>query len=207
MLELGITLPPDRHSVVVDHFNYDSSSASEKHDVLVVPAPKPLRKDVKNFFIAPAPLAVPHAVGQVLSNESPLLAPILRAPNTAYTYNPKDDADSADDVFAAGEQIALVSAMQARNSARFTLLGAVDMLEDKWFDAKVKTNGDTGKTGNRDFAASISAWTFKELGVLSVGRLHHHLSSGEPTTLQNEVAYPVSELNPTIYRIKNDVVS
>jgi len=28
--------------------------------------------------------------------------------------------------------------MQARNSARFTIVGAAEMLEDKWFDAKVK---------------------------------------------------------------------
>lgn len=207
MLEFNIHLPPDRLSVVVDHFNYDATSASEKHDVLVVPAPTPIRKDVKSYFAGPGPLAVPHAVGQVLGNESPLLAPILRAPSTAYTYNPKDDAESVDDLFAAGSQIALASAMQARNSARFTVLGSVEMLEDKWFDTKVKSGGSAKNTGNRKFAASLSGWTFKEVGVLHVGRLQHHLSNGKPPGILNESSYPVDEINPTIYRIKNDVVS
>jgi oligosaccharyltransferase complex subunit beta len=207
LLEFNIHLPPDRLSVVVDHFNYDSTSASERHDVLVVSVPKPLRKDVKNYFAGPGPLAVPRAVGQVLGNDSPLLAPILRAPSTAYSYNPKDDAESVDDLFAAGQQLALVTAMQARNSARFTVLGSVEMLEDKWFDAKVKKESTALKTGNREFAAALTGWTFKELGVLRVGRLQHHLSDDKPAGILDESLYPVDEINPTIYRIKNNVVS
>jgi oligosaccharyltransferase subunit beta len=193
---------------VVDHFNYDSQSASEKHDVLVVSVPKPVRKDVKNYFAGPGPLAIPHAVGQILGNDSPLLTPILRAPSTAYAYNPKDEAESVEDLFGAGQQLALISALQARNSARFTVLGAVEMLEDKWFDAKVK-HGDKSAigVGNREFAAALTSWTFKEVGVLKVGRLQHHLSNGKPAGILNETAYPVGDINPSIYRIKNDVVS
>jgi oligosaccharyltransferase complex subunit beta len=205
LLELDVSLPPERTSVVVDHFSYDTSSASEQHDVLVVDAPsKPVRPDLRNFFANDAPLAVPRAVGQVLGNENPLLVPILRAPATAYTYNPKDkETDSVDDsdLFAAGSQIALASALQARNSARFTVLGSVEMLEDKWFDAKVKVqDGKSEKTGNQAFAKQITSWTFKEVGVLKVGELKHHLKAGS-------VDGDSSELNPSIYRVKNDVVS
>jgi oligosaccharyltransferase complex subunit beta len=195
LLELDIHLPQDRHAVVVDHFKYDAASAPEKHDVIIVEAPKPIRKDVRNYFGGKNPLVVPHAVGQVLGNASPLLAPILRAPSTAYSYNPKDDSESVEDLFASGRQLALVSALQARNSARFTVLGSIEMLQDKWFE-DITVNGKSVPTGNRDFAAQVSGWTFKEFGVLKVGKLVHHLAEGGD-----------GEVNPKIYRIKNDVVS
>jgi oligosaccharyltransferase complex subunit beta len=187
---------------VVDHFNYDASSAAEKHDVLLLPPPGSYRSDVRDFFSAGAPadsvIAFPRGVGTVLG-QGELLTPILRAPSTAYSYNPKEQTDSvSDDLFAAGAQLALVAAMQARNSARLTVVGSAEVLEDRWFDAKVKTAaGKDVKTFNREFAKGVSAWTFQELGVLRVNWIEHHL---------NEVgADNVS--NPKIYRIKNDVVS
>lgn len=206
LLELDIHLPSDRNALVVDHFNYDASAAAEKHDVLLVPQPQPLRPDVKNYFGGNGILAVPRAVGQALGNGSPLLAPILRAPSTAYSYNPKDEADAVEDLFAAGQQLALVSAMQARNSARFTVLGSVEMLQDEWFDATVQKGSQTTRTANRDFARALTGWAFKELGVLRVGRLHHYLNEQHGKSGVNESSVGASELNPKIYRIKNDVV-
>lgn len=206
LLELDIHLPSDRNALVVDHFNYDTNSASEKHDVLLVPPPKQLRSDSKNFFAGDGVIAVPRAVGQTLGNSSPLLAPILRAPSTAYSYNPKDDSEGLEDLFASGDQIALVSALQARNSARFTVLGSAEMLENTWFDAKVRNNGQNIKTVNREFAKHLTEWAFKEVGVLKVGRLFHHLNEGPGKAGSNSTAVSQSELNPKIYRIKNDVV-
>ena len=63
-----------------------------------------------------------------------------------------------------------------------------------------RTSADGGKavgTWNREFARRVTGWTFKEIGVLRVNWIEHHL---------NEVGEP-SESNPTIYRIKNNVVS
>jgi oligosaccharyltransferase complex subunit beta len=205
LLELDIHLPPERNAVVVDHFNYDAGHAEDKHDVLLVQAPKTLRPGTKNYFPGKAPIAVPRAVGQVLGNESPLLAPILRAPSTAYSYNTKDDAEGLEEVFASGEQLSLASAMQARNSARFTVLGSVEMLEDTWFDAKVKDQGQTTATGNRAFARQLTEWTFKEVGVLKVGRMFDYLNEGSIASNSSKTNFP--EVNPKIYRIKNDVVS
>jgi oligosaccharyltransferase complex subunit beta len=201
LLELDIHISPDRSSVVVDHFNYDILSAAEKHDVLLLPRPAPLRPDVKPFFSGEGVLAFPRPAAQSLGNASPLLASILRAPETAYTYNPKEDAITVEDSFATGSQLALVSALQARNSARFTVLGSVECLEDKWFSTSVKGPDDKKQvtTANRDFAKQLSAWTFKELGVLKVGKIEHYLSDKEGDI--------EGEVNPTIYRIKNDVVS
>jgi oligosaccharyltransferase complex subunit beta len=189
LLELDIHLPADKSSIVVDHFNHDSSS-SEAHDVVLASAPKPLRQDVKNYFASDKPIAVPRAVGQTLGASTPLLVPILRAPSTAYSTNPKDE--SVDELFASGQQLSLVSAHQARNSARLTVLGSVETLQDAWFNTKF---------GNKEFSKQLSGWTFKELGVIKVGRLEHHLSEAPGKDASNQ-----TELNPKIYRIKNDVV-
>ena len=191
---------------MVDHFNHDTTSAAEKHDVLLVPRPHALRPDVKNFFGGDGLLAVPRAVGQSLGNESPLLVPILSAPKTAYSYNPKDEGEAAEDLFATGGQLALITAMQARNSARFTVLGSVEMLEDKWFGAKVKgSDGKAKATVNKEFAKQLSAWTFKDTGVLKVGKIAHYETTRPKR--KGEAASQVGDLNPTIYRIKTDVVS
>lgn len=208
LLELDITLPIDRTSLVVDHFNYDTVSAAEAHDVLLLPAPTALRPDVNSFFAVDGVLAVPRAVGHTLGNSSPLLAPILRAPATAYAYNSKDEVEAVEDPFAVGGQLSLVSAMQARNSARFTLLGSAEMLEDAWFDVAVKSiDGSSSTTANRAFAERLSEWAFKELGVLKVGRLQHYLNEGADGGAVNTSDVAALDMNPKIYRIKNDVVS
>ncbi|KAK3330482.1 oligosaccharyl transferase-like protein [Apodospora peruviana] len=201
LAELDIQLPVDRTGLVVDHFSYDSASAADLHDVLLLPAPENLRRDVKNFFGAAESddevIAFPRGVGAALGSGE-LLTPILRAPRTAYSYNPKEQAEVVDDLFGAGEQLALVSAFQGRNSARFTLVGSAEMLQDKWFDAKVKAVGGksaTVQTFNRKFAKQVSGWTFQEIGVVRVNWIEHHLNEAGAS----------NESNPAIYRIKNDV--
>lgn len=215
LLELDIYLPADRQSLVVDHFNYDTVSAAEKHDVLLLPTPGPLRPDYQDFFSLSSSdardgrarggeisgagtLAFPNGIGHSLGH-GPLLAPILRAPSTSYSYSPKDDPETVDDLFASGAQLSLVSALQARNSARFTVVGSADMLSDKWFDATVKKAGEKNseKTLNRDFAKAVSGWTFNEIGVLRINWVEHHLNEEGLSNASN----------PKIYRIKNDVVS
>lgn len=207
LLELDIHIPSDRSSLVVDHFNYDTLSSEEAHDVVLLPRPSVLRPGVKNYFGGKPGnkdvLAFPRGVGQSLGNASPLLAPILRAPRTSYSYNIKDEVEGSEDPFAIGEQLSLVSSMQARNSARLTVLGAVEMLEDAWFGAEVQAPGAAKtKTANEEFAKEVTGWTFKELGVLKVGSITHFLDEGEKHDVKN-----ASELNPKIYRVKNTVVS
>jgi oligosaccharyltransferase complex subunit beta len=207
LLELDIALPGDRSAIVVDHFNYDASSAPEQHDVLLLPRPSSLRPDVVNFFGGAGLLAMPNTVGQSLGNTSPLLAPILKASKTAFSHNPsEDDPEASDDGFATGTQLSLISAMQARNSARFTVLGSFEMLSDKWFNAKVKgSDGKSVSTVNRDFAQQLTEWAFKEVGVLRVDNVEHHLveegDASKPLSNTTQLGF----LNPEIYRVKNDV--
>jgi oligosaccharyltransferase complex subunit beta len=206
LLELDIHISSDRTSIAVDHFNHDTIAAGETHDVLLLPQPSPLRADVKNFFGGKGLIAFPRAVAQTLGNASPHLAPILKGKSTTYSYSPKEEAESVEDPFATGEQISLVSAMQARNAARFTVFGSAEALQDKWFDASVKGVGGK-KTGsaNREFAKQVTEWTFMETGVLKVGKVEHHLSSVASGT-SNDNATGIEDLNPKIYRVKNDVV-
>ncbi|KAI4099531.1 MAG: hypothetical protein L6R37_005922 [Teloschistes peruensis] len=206
LLELDIQLSPDRTSLVVDHFNYDTNSASDKHDVLLLQQSSAERSDVRNYFGGDGVVAFPRAVAQELGSSSPLLTPVVRAPDTAYSYNPKEEAVTVEEPFAVGSQISLVSSLQARNSARFTILGSVEVLENAWFDAKVKAPGAKNiMTSNRNFAKHLSAWTFKETGVLKVGKVEHHLSSIEENSAGNGSIAQLGYLNPQIYRIKNDV--
>lgn len=211
LLELDIHLPTDRNALVVDHFNYDTVSASEKHDIVLLPRPDAIRPDVKNYFVGDGKggevIAFPRGVGQTLGNDRALLTPILRAPRTAYSYNPKDEAEGSEDPFAVGPQLALVSSMQAINSARFTVVGAAEMLENTWFDAQVKRSIGMGgigtdavkvKTSNQAFAKEVSGWTFKEIGVVKVGRVEHYLNEGAGAR--------ANATNPKMYRVKNQVV-
>ncbi|KAI0162077.1 Dolichyl-diphosphooligosaccharide--protein glycosyltransferase subunit WBP1 [Xylariaceae sp. FL1272] len=220
LLELDIELPADRNGLVVDHFSYAVDSSPDDHDVLVLPVPSleagglglgavdqihgssgpESRRETpagsRGGNERSAVLAFPHGVAQLLGS-GPLIRPILRAPPTAYSYNPKSRDDPLDDLFGSGPQLSLVSALQARNSARFTVSGSADMLSDKWLDATVIKVGEKQaiKTANREFAKQLSGWTFKETGVLRVNNIEHRLN--EPG-MSNET-------NPKIYRIKNDV--
>lgn len=211
LLELDIHLSTDRNALVVDHFNYDTLSAEENHDVVLLPRPDAVRPDVKNYFRGDGKggevIAFPRGVGQTLGNASPLLTPLLRAPRTAYSYNPKEDVEGVEDPFAVGQQLSLVTTMQARNSARFTVIGSSEVLEDTWFDVKVKRSigmGGVGSdakeinTANQEFSKEVTGWTFKEIGVLKVGSIKHYL---------HENGVKSDDINPKIYRIKNDVVS
>ncbi|GKT96300.1 dolichyl-diphosphooligosaccharide-protein glycosyltransferase 48kD subunit [Colletotrichum tofieldiae] len=179
LAELDIALPADRTGLVVDHFNYDTSS----------------RAGVKNFFYEDGQvIAFPSGIGHILG-PGQLLTPILRAPKTAYSYNPKEQAEvvDANDLFAAGEQLGLVSAFQARNSARFTVVGSAELLSDKWFDVKIKPAA-TGKevtTWNREFAKRVAGWTFHEIGVLrtySISLSEYSWDKWTPFTVSNDDA-------------------
>ena len=205
--ELEIYLPSDRGTLVVDHFNYDKQSSPEKHDTLLVSAPDPLRPDLHNYFGGSDLVAVPKAVGQVLGSSSPLIMPILQARSTAYCYNTLEESDIVEEPFGIGQQLALISAMQARNSARVVVVGSAEMIEDAWFDTTVKcADNSIKRTGNRDLMTKVFSWAFKELGVLKSGGITHCLNEESTSNDLIKTSYQVSKLSPQIYRIKNDIV-
>ncbi|KAJ4022956.1 oligosaccharyl transferase glycoprotein complex, beta subunit [Fusarium irregulare] len=195
LTELDIHIPAERTAKVVDHFSYDTISASEDHDVLVLEAPPAVRKGMKDYFEIPgAFLSVPRAIGHILGNGQ-LLTPVLRSPATAYSYHPKEQNKTIepDELFSSGRQLNLVTVFQARNSARVTVIGAAEMFQDKTFDTKVARQGGQAQfPANREFVTNLAAWTFQELGVLRVNKIEHRLDGS-------------NETNPDGYRVKNDV--
>ncbi|CAN8100411.1 unnamed protein product [Discula destructiva] len=194
LLELDIHIPGERTGLVVDHFNYDVSSAADHHDVLLLQPPPDYRVESKNYFAGNKAdvIAFPRAIGHVLG-DGPQLTPIIKAPRTAYIYNEKDQKEVVEEVFAAGEQLNLVSAFQARNSARFTVVGSAEAFQDKWLDAKVQRPGqkEAVKTWNEQFTRRISGWTFQEVGHLRVNSVEHQCAELGNIT------------NPGIYRVNH----
>ena len=75
LLELDIQIPNAKGDVVVDHFNYDATSAADKHDVLLLPFPKAIRPDVKNYFAGEGLIAVLPGVGKLFGKKSLLFNP------------------------------------------------------------------------------------------------------------------------------------
>lgn len=206
LLELDISIPPERNSLVVDHVNYDVKSSAEKHDVLVIPSPKPGKKGVADLFSVRGPLAVPRAVGQVLGNASPLLSPIISGPSSAYSYNPIDDNEGMEELFAAGSQLSLATAFQGRNSARFAVVGSAEMLQDAWLQAEVQLPGGKAQAvANDEFAQKLTAWAFQELGVVRPGAITHYLAEGAQANTSALSTTPHLDTNPSIYRINNHV--
>lgn len=197
LLELDIHIPGERTGLVVDHFNYDVSSAADHHDVVLLQTPDQYKPGTKNYFAGGKTdlIAFPRAIGHVLG-DGPQLTPVFKAPRTAYIYNEKDQKEVVDEIFAAGEQLDLVSVFQARNSARFTVVGSAAALQDKWFDAQVQRPGDKEavKTWNQNFARRISGWTFHEIGHLRVNSVEHRCPELGNIT------------NPGIYRLNHTAV-
>ncbi|RDA93325.1 hypothetical protein CP533_2016 [Ophiocordyceps camponoti-saundersi (nom. inval.)] len=194
LAEFDVTLPAERTGLVVDHFNYDSLSAAEAHDVLVLDAPSTIPEVTDILAMPGSVLAMPRTSGHVIG-QSPLLTPLLRGPSTAYSWNPKlhPEGIDPDDFFAAGQQLSLVTAVQARNSARIAIVGSAEMLQDKWMEAKVAhIDKKPVKAENREFAKRLTGWAFQEIGVLRVNDIQHRLQGS-------------TEMDPQIYCIKNDV--
>ena len=85
------------------------------------------------------------------------------------------------------------------------VVGSAELLQNKWFSESAKLGGKSIKTANREFAKQLTAWTFKETGVLKVSKVVHYQDEGKSKKMNTSLAVP--ENNPTIYRVKTDVVS
>ncbi|KAG0749576.1 hypothetical protein G6F23_000938 [Rhizopus arrhizus] len=72
--------------------------------------------------------------------------------------------------------VSLVGALQARNSARVTFVGSLDIFSDKLISSPVdiKSGQSFDKSGNEEFINQLTQWTFQERGVLKVVGFHHH---------------------------------
>jgi len=129
-----------------------------------------------------------RGTGLITDADNPLVLPVLRAPSTAYCYNPANAI--SDYPHATGQNMLLVAALQARNNARVVVSGSLEFFSDALIMASVQTpNGESyEKSGNGAAVEALSQWVFREEGVVRVVQVKHHLV-GE-------------EVPPTAYTIK-----
>ncbi|KAF3940516.1 hypothetical protein ABW19_dt0207053 [Dactylella cylindrospora] len=189
--QLDVFLPPKGFSIV-NHFD-PADPLDPEHSTLLLDLPT-FPPSTKNYFAGEdvdAKLLFKGA-GLVIGN-SPLVQPILTAPRLAYSYDTKEAEAYADDesVFSAGSQLIIVAGVQTRNNARITFVGGADLLADASFTKVAKNNK---MSANRAFAKDVTAWTFKETGVLRVDGVEHWGEEFGPEVVNGDV-----------YRIKHNV--
>eukprot|EP00742_Colponemidia_sp_Colp-10_P003777 GILJ01004020.1.p1 GENE.GILJ01004020.1~~GILJ01004020.1.p1 ORF type:complete len:453 (+),score=72.39 GILJ01004020.1:42-1361(+) len=178
-------------SSVIDHFNFDASDANGEHTLILAD------KTIGASIIANKPDSpvLYQGIGHAVSESNPLLLKVLRASSTAYSFDTEETI--TDYPLSAGSDTLLVSAVQARNNARVTFTGSLDMCSDKFFNSVVQrftADGPSKKherSGNQRFCEELSQWTFGEKGVLRAENISHH-RVGESTA-------------PNAYRIKDDI--
>ncbi|RHZ86150.1 hypothetical protein Glove_54g9 [Diversispora epigaea] len=192
----------DKDTFVIDHFNYDISDEG-KHTLVIIDNNKGNSDDsitnnpaiLSKKVIEGSPIlfrGIGHKVGS-----SPLLAKILWGRNTSYSYEVRGEDQKSivdQEPFISGNNIGLVTALQARNNARITLVGSLDFFSDRFFDSPVHnviTSEKFPKSGNEDFAIDLVKWTFQKKGVIKVTSRQHH-KEGETEQLET-------------YRIKDNI--
>ncbi|EGG17818.1 dolichyl-diphosphooligosaccharide-protein glycotransferase [Cavenderia fasciculata] len=174
--ECGIEIQDD-NTIVYDHFNFDKSEST--HNLIVA-----------DQFIKDSPIILQGAdknpvlfkgIGHQL-RDNPLNFAVL---STAYTaYSGKLNGQSTK----LQGKIGLVSSLQARNNARFTYSGSLDLLSNKFYEAKINSDSPSG---NQQFVENLISWTFQDRGILRTS---------------NRVITKGNETNPFQYTIK-DVIT
>lgn len=200
--EVGIELS-NKESVVIDHFNY--LKPGNDHTKILTDVYKHNNKIILGDEIKGNILF--HGIGMKLSKDNYLTIPVLKAKNTAYSGKLGDIVEKNPQV--SGSNVVLVASIQARNNARLTIYGSIDMLSDSYYS--------TPKTSNQQFTKSLLEWTFHQQGVLRMRDIQHHKSDGSlpetqlhrpPKSNLPETMYPEPEVAPDslVYRIKDEIV-
>jgi len=212
----------------VDHSNYDVTDPMADHSLLLTndfnTSPMfvgGLKKDVS------APVMY-SGIGMAVSDDNVLAFKVLTGKATAYSSFL--DEDVGDYPQSAGVDTLLVAAVQTRNNSRVVVSGSLELFSNRSFDAildparpahaasstsSVLASGGKN-TSNAAFAAAVSAWNFREVGVLRASRVKHtrHDGSTPATQLEHPKAvelprtlFPEPEIarDNFVYRVK-DVV-
>ncbi|GAM20895.1 hypothetical protein SAMD00019534_040700, partial [Acytostelium subglobosum LB1] len=154
--EIGIDIEDDKTNVF-DHYNFDKSES--QHNLIVgdrfIQDSSIILKDKK------APVLF-KGIGHSIRN-NPLNYAILTGVSTAYSAKLSTGASTK----LYGTSVGLVSSLQARNNARVTFSGSLDLFSDKFFQSSI--NGQ--KSGNAEFVNNLVSWTFQERGILRSSNL------------------------------------
>uniref|UniRef100_A0A8D8URK8 Dolichyl-diphosphooligosaccharide--protein glycosyltransferase 48 kDa subunit n=1 Tax=Cacopsylla melanoneura TaxID=428564 RepID=A0A8D8URK8_9HEMI len=189
--ECGFEMDEDGTSVI-DHLNHDVKD-NEKHTLIVADASQLVDSEVIVGKKPSAPLLY-KGTGLIVDPANPLVLSVLSADSTAYSYNP--DKPIKEYPHAVGKNTVLVAALQARNNARVVFSGSLYFFSNEAFNSPVqKANKGKlfDKSSNEAVVNALSAWVFKESGVIRVKSVSHQkvgeVSPPAAYTIMDEVVY------------------
>eukprot|EP01087_Luapelamoeba_hula_P007364 TRINITY_DN1808_c0_g1_i1.p1 TRINITY_DN1808_c0_g1~~TRINITY_DN1808_c0_g1_i1.p1 ORF type:complete len:469 (-),score=86.99 TRINITY_DN1808_c0_g1_i1:58-1422(-) len=172
-------------TLVVDHFNFDKSDFDGDHTLVVA------HNFNKNVPVITGTVKAPvlfKGIGHVLEKNNKLLLPILRASPTAYSSGAEAELNGV----GKGSDVVLISALQARNNARVSFVGSLDLFSDKFYQASVEkhaADGSAVQSGNEELGKNLVSWTFGQRGVLRTSNVNHHRVG----TTQRDTIYTIKE--------------
>ncbi len=193
--EVGLELD-ERDTAVIDHINYDIGDRGD-HTLMVVDPNNVLNAEL----IVGAKRATPYlyrGLGMTADIDNPLVLDIVSGYTTSYSYF--TDQSVTDYPHAVGKSTLLVAGLQARNNARVIFSGSIEFFSNEFFAHPVQKAIQGSKKyehgGNRDLATALSKWVFKEVGVLRVGEVKHHLQGNKGSipaayTIEDDVRYQI----------------
>lgn len=189
-LEFGIT-PAPAETTLLSHF----PPPGALHTTLAITPP------TDSKIVSAGHGAVLYSGTAFTLDGNPLQVPILRAPPEAVVADAEGESDASGDILVdegergvgalkAGTSLGTVVGFQARNNARVTWVGGVELFSDAFAQGEVAKGV---KAANKQFAQSIAKWTFQESLVYRVDNATHHLV-GETTprdhyTINDQVEY------------------
>jgi oligosaccharyltransferase complex subunit beta len=178
----------EEKTFVIDHLHYDVSDPDGQHTLIVADDLSSNKLLVGDAVGKPVLF---RGVGMTFDAANPLAMTVLRGSPSSYSFFP--DEKMKEFPHAVGKNTLLVVAVQARNNARMVFSGSIEMFSDQLFSVSAKAVGSAASTpsGNKVFSEALSAWNFKEVGVLRARNVAHKLQGGEST--------------PAFYTIKEDI--
>lgn len=114
-----------------------------------------------------------------LNKNNNLVAPILSASQTAYSGIPNSIVNSMP--FVLGKDMALISALEAKNNARVLISGSLKFFSDEF------------ASRNQEYALQLALWAFQRAGVLKLENTRHFITETQETletyTILDDVTY------------------
>ncbi|GLD92058.1 hypothetical protein PINS_up000591 [Pythium insidiosum] len=211
-LECGVEYEK-KGNLVIDHVNPIADGIDVYNSIIAatdfVSSARVVGKtlaDPKNTQKKPVAFA---GIGMSLEPSNILGFHVLKAPATAYSANPVKDITAkiiASDLLF-GNEIGLVTAIQARNNARLVFSGSLDLFSDAYFQSAYS---------NEAFSDAVTQWAFQESGVLRMTNVEHKRADGRrPDKMLKETErpdqpltlYPDAEIarDSLVYRIKDNL--
>lgn len=182
-------------TMVIDHNSYDTHLDDGHHTTIVASKRQLLNAQLLVGDTASMKPVLFKGIAMIAHKSNLLRLEVLRATSTAYSYNPTTAVDEYPG--ALGQQVLMIGAVQARNNARAVFTGSLEMFSDAFLSASVHKVGESSadRSGNLDLVTALSKWAFKEVGVLRVKKVEHHLAGNRDVpreyTIMQEVEYAI----------------